>query len=382
MERKAMYPGSFDPTTKGHEWVMSQMSDQYDKGTVAIGVNPDKAGRFPIHERVEMISEILQQKNYSNLDVTTFTGIYQVDFAEAIGAKYVLRGVRNSNDALYESDLRHINRTINPKIETIVFIPPIELAQISSSTVIGLMGSEGWENVVEKMVSKPVFDRLLSKQKEIDWKLLNIRWERLMNGLGVKTDTRSVFQSVFDEYSKSHRAYHGLSHVKTCLNEFELVKNISEDPKSLELAIWFHDIVHEPSISTQDVDNEFESAEIAKKAIINDMKLSPKIAETVSNLIMQTKHTSSNYQNIDEKILVDVDLAILGRSQRLYDLFEKNIKKEYDWVPRDQFVIGRKKILQSILDRPTVYQTDFFRNRYENQARVNMQNAIKNLSLS
>ena len=92
---------------------------EYDKGYVAIGINPDKKGRFSLSEREEMLKEMARA--HPNLSVTSFNGLYQVDFAEMLGAKYIIRGARNSTDFGYESDIHHVNRSINPKIETVFF---------------------------------------------------------------------------------------------------------------------------------------------------------------------------------------------------------------------------------------------------------------------
>jgi len=106
--------------------------------------------------------------------------------------------------------------------------------------------------------------------------------------------------------------------------------------------------------------------------------LSPSFAQDVHDLILVSKHNVLP-NTIDEKVFTDIDLSILGRLQPEFDEYETNIRKEYAWVPEEQFKEGRKAILQMFLDRNAIYSTDFFREKYETQARDNLQRSIKEL---
>lgn len=373
-ERRALYPGSFDPATNGHRWVMSKVSEQYDKGFVAIGINSDKnQGRFPIPEREQMLREIVAEE-FPNLVVTKFMGLYLVDFAEMMGAKYVVRGTRNGNDFDAESDLKHINTTINPNIEITIFIPPKELLQVSSSSVMGLMGFEGWEREVKKMVPQPVFERLKLLQFERDKKSLEARWQSLWESLMAKGDSKAVFEDIIGRYTEASRAYHTLSHLKTCLNELELVRDLADDPKAMETAIWFHDAIYESNNKGQanlKHDDEGKSADFAKEVLVEKMGLDKEFADKVASIILATKH-SSVPQDKDAKLMVDIDLAIFGRSERLYNIYEKDIHREFYWVPAESFNNGRIRILEQFLKRDRIYSTDFFQERYGEQAKKNL----------
>jgi len=74
--------------------------------------------------------------------------------------------------------------------------------------------------------------------------------------------------------------------------------------------------------------------------------------------------------------LIDIDLSILGKSQREFEEYEKNIREEYSWVPEEQFRAGRQVVLQRFLERDSIYSTDFFRKKYENQAIRNIENSL------
>jgi predicted metal-dependent HD superfamily phosphohydrolase len=96
-------------------------------------------------------------------------------------------------------------------------------------------------------------------------------------------------------------------------------------------------------------------------------------------MILASKHKSVSH-NIGSKMLCDIDLAILGQSQEVFDEYEIQIRSEYNWVSETDFVKGRSKVLQSFLNRPKVYSMEFFREKYEEQARKNLAHSIEQLS--
>ncbi len=380
-ERRALYPGSFDPPTNGHKWVIGKVADQFDRGFVAIGINPDKSGRFPVQQRTEMLQEIASE--FPNIIITSFLGLLQADFAEMVGAKYIIRGTRNSSDFSYESDNRHVNTTINPNLETVIYIPPKELLQVNSSTVMGLVGFEGWKTEVSKMVPESVFKRLEVMQDAKDKEYLEKKWQSLCKRLGTKGNASEIFESLYERYDEPHRSYHKPAHIKMCLNELDIVHDLASDPDSIEFALWYHDAIYDSakkpeSAQHQPVDDEGASAELAETDV-NKLGLSPEFAQKVGSLILLTKHKSVP-KDKDQQFLVDIDLAILGRSSRLFDLYEQSVRTEYQWIPQEQFSKARKAILQSFLDRNAIYSTEFFHSRYEEQARKNLQRSIKKLS--
>lgn len=385
IERRAIYPGSFDPTTNGHLWMMKEVSDNYDKGYISIGMNSGKQqGRFPVSERMQMLEEIKVKNNLSNLIVNSYIGLYLVDFAETLDTRIIIRGIRNGADAAYESDLAQLNTSINSRIKTIAVPSPKELLQISSSTVMGLMGFEGWGSEVAKMVPEPVFMRLEKIQFERDKKLLGDQWQRLCDRLGVNKNQSVAFEDLFKRYVEKNRRYHDVTHLKTCLNELELVRDLAEDPDALEMAILFHDAVYESNDPTiiGKKDDEGKSAQLAVDLITNQLGLGRDFADKVASLIMTTKHNVVPQSN-DAKLMVDIDLAIFGRSPRLFNIYEQNVREEWNHVELLDFAKGRKGVLESFLPpkRDAIYQSAFFRERYEEQAKKNLQESINKLNL-
>jgi len=160
-ERIAVYAGSFDPPTDGHLWMIEQGSKIFDKLIVAIGTNPDKKYTFTVEERLSMLRNSI--KGCENVSVDNFDNQFLVNYAQQIGADFVVRGTRNVDDFKFEQGINNINRDINSEITTILLMPPRELCEISSSLVKSLISPDGWESIVCKYVPQPVFDKIKEK---------------------------------------------------------------------------------------------------------------------------------------------------------------------------------------------------------------------------
>ena len=133
MEKKiALFPGSFDPITKGHQSIVKRALPMFDKIVVAIGSNTAKNSVFPLEKRIEWIEKTFAQ--YDNVEVVTFNSL-TVDFCREIGAKYILRGLRNPTDLQSERNIARINQELAEEIETIFLMTKPDDAAISSSLV-------------------------------------------------------------------------------------------------------------------------------------------------------------------------------------------------------------------------------------------------------
>lgn len=161
MMKIAVYAGSFDPVTKGHLWMIEHGAELFDEMVVAIGDNPDKTYTFSLEERAEILRETLA--HVSRVRVETFVNKFLVDYAQSIGAHYILRGIREGSDYEFERKMRYVNADLAPDIDTIFLMPPREIAEISSTMVKGLVGPEGWEKVIQKYLPEPVYKRFLKR---------------------------------------------------------------------------------------------------------------------------------------------------------------------------------------------------------------------------
>ena len=179
-------------------------------------------------------------------------------------------------------------------------------------------------------------------------------------------------------YSDSTRHYHNKGHIRHCFDEFEEIKDLCENPDQLRVAMLYHDAVHNPEENNGDgKTNEEKSAELAYD-FCRRVGYSACFAKKVSDLILFTRHDSIP-EDIEGKFLVDIDLAILGSTQQKFDEYERDIRKEYPWVPQDKFNQVRAEILQRFLDRKNIYFSDFFRNKYEVQAKANLERSLEKL---
>ena len=154
----AVYAGTFDPVTLGHLWMIKTGADLFDKLIVAVGTNPDKKCYFSLKERILMLKESIT--GYGNVTVDKYQNEFLIKYAESIGAKFILRGIRSTTDYEYEKSINYVNRSLNSKITTVFLLPPREMVEISSSTVRGLIGPKGWEEIVSKYVPSCVLQRL------------------------------------------------------------------------------------------------------------------------------------------------------------------------------------------------------------------------------
>ncbi|MBI4448031.1 pantetheine-phosphate adenylyltransferase [Candidatus Woesearchaeota archaeon] len=364
---KAVYAGSFDPITNGHLWMIEQGAKLFGKLVVAIGVNPDKKHAFSLDERLTMLRKTT--RNFSNVTVESFENNFLVNYASSVNAQYVLRGIRSVGDYEYEREMRYINTDLNSDITTIFLTPPREIAEISSSLIKGLVGPEGWEEVIEGYIPRNVYNKFLTK-----FNGLHTGWNSLWSAINAKGNSESVYNEIINLYGEPARAYHNLVHIAHALRECATIKGLLTNPSQVEAAIWFHDAVYNTSAK----DNEDKSAQLAQKKL-SEAGLPEQFVTNVSQLILATKHTNIP-QDKDAQYIIDIDLAILGKTAKEFDEYERDIRDEYAWVPEEQFKQGRRAILKSFLERPSLYTTGFFKEKYEKEARKNLERSITQLS--
>lgn len=157
-EKSAVYAGTFDPLTIGHLWMIEQGAALFDRLTVAIGVNPDKECMFSVEERLGMLKSSAER--FPNVKVGMFTNKFLIAYAQQTKARFILRGIRTESDYEYERTMRNINGDIDATVTTVFLMPPRGIAEVSSSMVKGLIGPDGWEEIVKSYVPEPVFQKL------------------------------------------------------------------------------------------------------------------------------------------------------------------------------------------------------------------------------
>ena len=134
-ERTVVYPGTFDPMTRGHFDLIERSSRLYDRLIVAVAATSSKEGAmFPAEDRLEMIREDVARAGLANVEVKVLDTLL-VDFCRREGAKIVIRGVRVYSDFEYEFQMALTNRRLAPEIETLFMMPSENLAYVTASTV-------------------------------------------------------------------------------------------------------------------------------------------------------------------------------------------------------------------------------------------------------
>ena len=130
--RVAIYAGSFDPITRGHEDLMNRSLEFVDRLVVAVAINSTKAPLFTIDERVALIRAAVGRE--PRIEVRSFGGLL-VDFAREVGASLLIRGLRAVSDFEYEYQMALMNRHLSPKLETVFMVPSLDTTYISASLV-------------------------------------------------------------------------------------------------------------------------------------------------------------------------------------------------------------------------------------------------------
>ena len=132
MTRTAIYPGSFDPVTRGHEDLIRRGLSFADRLVVALAANLAKEPLFTLEERMDLLRTVLSGND--RVEIRSFDGLL-ADFARAEGARMVIRGLRAVSDFDYESQMALMNRQLYPELETVFLVPAVHLTYLSSSLV-------------------------------------------------------------------------------------------------------------------------------------------------------------------------------------------------------------------------------------------------------
>lgn len=197
-----------------------------------------------------------------------------------------------------------------------------------------------------------------------------LRFVELWEKIGAESDGEKMFWELSALYSNPQRKYHNFDHIQDCLLQLETVRGISDDPLALEVAIWFHDAIYNPSKK----DNEEQSALYAyEKLKVGEVSL--EFTQKVKELILATKHLQSQKDH-DFQFMVDIDLTNLAVSFEEFVINTQKIREEYTGLSDKDFKRGRAVFLRSMLTRERIYYSDYFFQRYEIAARKNLQESI------
>lgn len=194
-------------------------------------------------------------------------------------------------------------------------------------------------------------------------------------GENKKSEALKLSKKIAEEYQAENRSYHNFEHIENLLSFLNERKQKIRDLNGVKLAAWFHDVVYD----TKSSDNEEQSAQYAQN-YLEQLGIPEEIIAHVVALIRSTAKHEAIENDSDSAIFLDADLAILGASEENYDKYAAKIRKEYDWVSDEEYKAGRIKVLESFLNRPTIYFTEEAGKELEQQARKNIEREIARLS--
>jgi predicted metal-dependent HD superfamily phosphohydrolase len=188
--------------------------------------------------------------------------------------------------------------------------------------------------------------------------------------LGATADPAPLADALLAAWSAPARVYHDRRHLEDCLARLDEVAASAPERDLVEAALWFHDGVYDPHAS----DNEARSAGWATDAL-RALGVPEHVGAEVARLVLLTRHDVTP-EDPAGRLVCDIDLSILGRSDAEYDEYERRIRAEYAWVPPAEFRAGRGRILEGLLARQPLFHTHAFREHYEPNARQNLQRAL------
>lgn len=206
--------------------------------------------------------------------------------------------------------------------------------------------------------------------------LLIGRWENaweILNGL----PRTGSFETIVSRYTEARRHYHTMTHMAECFEAFDKLSHHCDHPMEVEIAIWFHDAIHEPVRH----DNELRSSELAFTSLTKS-GIELLCASRISKLIIATDRRSPP-SSVDTGVLVDVDLAILGASEVRFREYETQIRWEYAHLSDEVYLRARTQFVARLLKKCKsgghIYCTPEFRRDLEPRALANLQASLKRM---
>ena len=178
--------------------------------------------------------------------------------------------------------------------------------------------------------------------------------------------TGELWQEIEKSYSQNTRHYHTLSHLEDILHQLLEVREIIQDWDAVLFALYYHDIIYSPLKS----DNEKQSAALAAQRMSQVDVPWQRIERCEGHILATKEHLYSS--SSDTNYFTDADLAILGQDLETYKNYARNVRKEYSIFPDLIYNPGRKKVLRSFLERDRIYKTPHFFDKFELQAKYNL----------
>lgn len=370
MPKTAIYAGSFDPITNGHLAVIEMALRGFAKIVILVATNADKADRymFTAEERCDTVKKATARFGNA-VEVVRFDDGFIAKYAKDHRISALIRGIRSVEDFESEAKIADGNSYMNPDLTTFAVFAPKSVELISSSFVKNyIFGPRGCFDELRHFIPNATMKALAKKA-------LRLRWISFMKAFSTDDkDLRYQAGQLTSAYSTTGRIYHDAEHIVRGFDElmeyFDNVQLYFDDKTVLQLAWFFHDIIHD--IHNAAANNEKLSADWARRVVKDKLSFGAKLPQQVSDAILATKHTNTDASEDNSAILADVDLAIFGQDAVTYDRYVAQIREEYAEFPESEFAEGRRAILDRFLARKRIYRTQYFYDKYEKIARDNL----------
>lgn len=193
-------------------------------------------------------------------------------------------------------------------------------------------------------------------------------WRRCVAG-GVTSDAGAIWEALGHHYSEPQRHYHDWRHLAHCLEQMDLAAAEVAHPDRVEMAIWFHDAINKGGRQ----DNEQRSAEYFRNVAAGVFDI--EFLDAVADMILATTHRASPI-DLDQQFICDIDLASFGYPWERFMLDSDAVKAEFEGS-EEEYYRGKKAFLLNLLQRSKIFHTNFFNQRYEQQARQNIQRLLE-----
>lgn len=367
--------GSYDMPTLGHYHLIEKAATIFDCVYVILAENASKKSKamFTEEERIAMLKDMANSIDPSGNKVKVMVSppnAYLVTLASQLGAKFLIRGIRDQIDFGYEQNIYRTNRKIQPEVETIYLMPDDAYSLVSSSWVKGLVGYTGWTEVIKDCVTPFVLNEL--KKYYLKGKFMELTKTHPLNHT-LRLDGEDIWSEIVKGYGG--KSYHGFTHLMSFLDA--LYTYVEKPDPLMVYAIFMHDI---------DPDEE-KSVEIAQDNIrmVSHGMGEEDIKEKIARLVLATKHNTCEYKKEDEQIMASLDLLILASNIDEYAKYVQNVFDEY-WKAsgktKEEFMPlwykGRSEFLQKMLDRKVIFPWAKL-SELELPAKIHMRNELAEL---
>ena len=203
------------------------------------------------------------------------------------------------------------------------------------------------------------------------------RWKETCDWLALPPVLWPVGERLLEYYQEPARHYHGPGHILAILAHLDNFVGTVRDHDALEIAIWFHDAIYNPTASGDQ--NERQSAHLFHREL-GDILRGQLNSEMVESLILATRHLDLPPASPDESLIRDLDLSVLAEPPARYATYTENIRREYEHLDEAAFREGRSQFIKGFLARKQIYMTRHFRKLWEDQARENLVGELDELS--